>query len=89
MGRANRLIHWKTITYAREKGIKEFDFGGIWPEEQATQDQLKYNVNSFKLSFGAEVLPCYTYQKVYSPAYRLAQSLNALIGPGLKKIKWL
>jgi len=89
MGRANRLIHWNTITYAREKGIKEFDFGGIWPEGQAAQDQLKYNVNSFKLSFGTEVLPCYTYQKVYSPAYRLAQSLNALTGPGLKKIKWL
>ena len=89
MGRANRLIYWEAINYAREKGIKEFDFGGIWPEEQAAQDQLKHNINSFKLSFGAEMLPRYIYKKAYSPAYRLAQSLNTLLGPGLRKIKWL
>ena len=89
MGRANRLVYWEAIMYAREKGIKEFDFGGMWPEEQAAQDQLKYNINSFKLGFGAKVLPCYTYQKVYSHAYRLAQSLNALFSLRVKKVKEL
>jgi len=89
MGKANRLIYWEAINYAREKGIKEFDFGGIWVGEEAAQDYHKRNVNSFKLSFGAEMLPRYIYKKSYSPAYRLAQSLNTLLGPRLRKIKWL
>lgn len=28
IGRANRLLHWESIKYAKEKGIVEFDWGG-------------------------------------------------------------
>jgi lipid II:glycine glycyltransferase (peptidoglycan interpeptide bridge formation enzyme) len=75
IGSVNRLIRWEAMKYAKEKGIKEFDLGGIFPEEKVAKDPEKKGINSFKLSFGGDVVPGYAYEKGYSKilnfAYRL------------------
>jgi len=78
IGRANRLLQWEAIKYAKEKGIRELDLGGLWPEQEADKDERKKAINSFKLNFGGEMATRYSYQKVYSPLYKLAQYLYAL-----------
>lgn len=79
IGRANRLLHWEAIKYAKEKGIKEFDWGGLWREEEADKDERKKAINSFKLSFGGEIVTRYSYRKVYGRSYLLAQHLYHLV----------
>jgi len=85
IGNANRLLHWEAMKYAKEKGIKEFDWGGLWSEEEADKDERKKAINSFKLSFGGEIVTRYSYQKVYSKAYRFAQYLYTLASHGIRK----
>jgi hypothetical protein len=82
IGRANRLLHWEAIKYAKEKGIKEFDWGGMWSEEEAAQDKLKQNINSFKLSFGGEMVTRYSYQKIYSKTFKFARYIYHLLNRG-------
>ena len=65
-GYANRLIEWEAIKHYKERGFKEYDLGGIWPEEEASKDPNKMGVNNFKLKFGGEVVTRYYYQKIYS-----------------------
>ncbi|MCP3684257.1 MAG: GNAT family N-acetyltransferase [bacterium] len=78
IGRANRLLHWEAIKYAKEKGLKEFDWGGMWPQEEADTDEKKKAINSFKSSFGGEVATRYEYKKVYSKSYKFAQRLYGM-----------
>ena len=66
---SNRLIEWEAIKYAKDKGIEEFDFGGLWPENEAEIDQAKKGINSFKLGFGGNIVTRYSYQKIYSNSY--------------------
>ena len=79
IGNANRLLHWESIKYAKEKGIKEFNWGGLWSEEEANKDEKKKSINSFKLSFGGEVVVRYKYQKIYSNVYKFAQCVYHLV----------
>ena len=79
IGCANRLIIWEAIKYAKEKGIKEFDFGGYYTGGD-TNDP-RYSINIFKQSFGGELTTLYNYDKVYSRAYKWASSLYRLIAP--------
>lgn len=85
IGNANRLLHWEAMKYAKEKAIREFDWGGLWSEEEAEKDEKKKAINSFKLSFGGEVVVRYFYQKVYSKAYRFAQYIYTLASHGIRK----
>jgi len=78
VGCANRLILWEAIKYAKEKGIKEFDFGGLFPKDKAEKDPIKKGINSFKLSFGGEVVPGYSYEKGYSKSLKIAYYLYHL-----------
>ena len=78
VGYANRLLDWEVIKYAKEKGVKEFDFGGLWPEEEAEKDQKKKGINSFKLGFGGEIKNRYSYHKIYSKSYTLIYNLYNL-----------
>lgn len=87
IGRADRLLHWEAIKYAKEKGIKEFDWGGLWPEEEANRDKMKRGINSFKLSFGGEVVTRYCYSKTYSKACRTAQILYDLVNHGIRRFR--
>lgn len=73
IGWANRMLHWEAIKYAKAKGIREFNWGGLWSEEETSED--KQSINSFKLSFGAKAETCYLYQKVYSKPYKFAQRI--------------
>jgi len=75
---ANRLIDWKAIKYAKEKGIKEYDLGGLWPEEEAEKDISKKGINNFKLSFGGKTVTRYSYEKTYSKTYRFFYNLYDL-----------
>ncbi len=75
---ANRLIDWEVIKYAKDKGLKEFDLGGLWTEEEAKKDIMKQRINDFKLSFGGETITRYSYKKIYSKTYALLYHLYDL-----------
>ena len=68
---ADRLIDWEIIKYAKEKGIREFDLGGIWSEEEAAKDIVKQGINDFKLRSGGELVTRYSYQKIYSRPFSI------------------
>jgi len=82
VSRANRLLHWEAIKYARDKGIKEYDLGGIWTEEEMANDPGKQNsLNFFKLGTGATPSPRYAYRKIYSKTYLFGRSVLRRIKP--------
>jgi len=68
----DRLIDWEIIKYAKEKGIKEFDLGGLWSEEDLKKDENLKGINTHKLEMGGKNIPCYTYNKIYSKPLHLA-----------------
>ncbi len=73
IGSANRLLHWEAIKYAKEKGLKEFGWGGLWAPAEAEGETFKKNINAFKLSFGGKITTRYSYSKTYSKLYKAAQ----------------
>ena len=75
---ANRLIDWEMIKYAKGKGIKEYDLGGLWSDEEAEGDSSKRGINEFKLSFGGNIVTRYSYEKIYSKPYRFFYKLYTL-----------
>jgi hypothetical protein len=81
ISRANRLLHWEAIKYAQEKGIKEYDLGGIFPDEIASRDPGKQNENFFKLSFGGQTVQRYQYEKSYSVFHHLCRRLYIVASP--------
>jgi len=78
VGCSNRLIWWEAIKYAKEKGIKVLDLGGLWPEEEAMKNPEKKGINSFKLKFGGDVVTRYSYQKICSRKLKLIYYLYNL-----------
>ena len=87
IGCANRLMLWEAIKYAKEKGIKEFDFGGYYTGGD-TNDP-RYSINLFKQSFGGELTRHHIYQKDYSKLYRFARYLYKPIPPIISRIERL
>ncbi len=85
IGRANRLLHWEAIKYAKAKGIKEFDWGGLASEKKTNKDESLKAINSFKLSFGGEIVTRYSYRKIYSRAYKLAYFVYNLAN---RRVRW-
>jgi len=71
IGCANRALIWEAIKYAKEKGIKEFDFGGAYGTDDNVQPQWQ-SISFFKHTFGGIPAMHYTYTKSYSPLYKLA-----------------
>ena len=88
IGCANRLLHWEAIRYAKEKGIKEFDLGGLWSEEEA-ENPNKTGMNSFKLSFGGDEVVRYNYEKANSKRAKLALECLTHLGLPMEKLKAL
>ena len=84
IGCANRLMHWEAIKYAKEKGIKEFDLGGVYTGEN--KDDPRYTIRHFKESFGGTLVTRYGYNKIYSKAYKLLRYPYRLIKgiPGVR-----
>jgi lipid II:glycine glycyltransferase (peptidoglycan interpeptide bridge formation enzyme) len=67
IGQANRMLIWEIIKYAKNRGIKLFDLGGI-----AVNSEYRHQVTlaEFKEAFGGYRKKCYYYYKVYSPLLR-------------------
>jgi len=72
-GDANRLLLWEAIKYAKQKGIREFDFGGYYIGEK--KDEQKERINNFKKSFGGKLATHYVYQKDYSKLFSIIKKL--------------
>jgi len=82
---ADRLVDWELIKYAKDKGIKEFDLGGLWSKEEEAKDVEKKGINSHKLELGGKIITCYSYQKFYSKKFLLAYQLYNLKNIGKAK----
>ncbi len=78
---ANRLMHWEAIKYAKSKGIKEFDLGGLDPIPTNLNLDLEQvsSINKFKLSFGSVPKMKYSYLKGYSPTFKIFDKLQNLL----------
>jgi hypothetical protein len=53
IGRANRLLHFRDMTWLRDQGFKNYDFGGYAAN---TTDPALQHINEFKDSFGGELV---------------------------------
>jgi len=71
IGNVSHLIHWEAIKYAKSKGFKEFDMGGLF----GTKESGGYgsSIDAFKESFGGEKVVRYSYEKVYNKLYSVAR----------------
>ena len=72
---ANRLIIWEAIQYAKNKGMQEFDLGGIFSDKEIQQDPQKKGIREFKRQFGGTKVTRYQYQKIYSPTLKILYKL--------------
>ena len=79
ISRAHRLIIWNAIQYAKRKGIQEFDFGGIFSDEEVQQDPQKNGIREFKMRFGGQKVTRYQYQKIYSKTLKIILKLRRLL----------
>jgi lipid II:glycine glycyltransferase (peptidoglycan interpeptide bridge formation enzyme) len=68
IGKANRLLIWETIKYAKAKGLRRFDLGGYYLGEHGKDEELE-RVNFFKRGIGGEITPLYAYRRDYSRLY--------------------
>jgi hypothetical protein len=48
------------MIYAKEKGLEIFDLGGLWDFKETNKDPMKEGINTYKLSFGGEIIGLYT-----------------------------
>lgn len=65
VGAANKLIIWEAFQYAKAKGIKEYDQGGVYAGD-AVDEQME-RIRNYKMSFGGKPAVKYNYRKDYSP----------------------
>jgi lipid II:glycine glycyltransferase (peptidoglycan interpeptide bridge formation enzyme) len=72
IGNANRLMIWEAINYAKQKGLREFDFGGV---SYTGGGEPPDPVDAFKLSFGGKMDTKYIYRKDYSGLYKLLKKI--------------
>ncbi len=80
IGDLNKLIHWMEMTRSKEKGLRYFSLGTIWPEAEASKDSMKESLNTFKFRFGGETVMKYSYEKNYSWLYTaMFNSYNRLV----------
>lgn len=87
IGKANRLLHWEAIKYAKEKEFREYDWGGVWTDNETKNDIMKLNLNTFKLSFGSQIIERHSYYKTYSTLYNVSRSAYQKIKGQFEKTK--
>jgi lipid II:glycine glycyltransferase (peptidoglycan interpeptide bridge formation enzyme) len=75
IGYANRLIDWEAIKLAKSRSISVYDWGNLWSEEEALEDEGKRGINSYKLSFGCQPVKCCSYKKANSKLYRAGKQI--------------
>jgi lipid II:glycine glycyltransferase (peptidoglycan interpeptide bridge formation enzyme) len=71
-GYANKYLHWKEILSFKNFGLKLYDFGGINMQQHP-------GISKFKMSFGGEVIDCYSYIEV-NPLLSLAINFYKKLG---------
>lgn len=76
IGNANRLIVWEAIKYAKQKGIKECDMGGLFAREG--EHYQGFSIDAYKKRFGGEAITVYTYTKDYNKIYSFCRLLGNL-----------
>jgi lipid II:glycine glycyltransferase (peptidoglycan interpeptide bridge formation enzyme) len=80
--RPNELLHWTGMKWARERGHRWYDFGGVGPALSRAvlagtpPTELEDGVTNFKLGFGGELTP-------FPPAY------DSLYRPLAGSLRWL
>lgn len=82
IGYMNRYTHWLAIKYAKSKGFKEYDFGGVNLNDKG----VYLGVSRFKASFGGSIVMRYNYIKDYSTALRAFRKSLQFTVNGLHKI---
>lgn len=73
IGNASHLTHWEAIKYAKERGLAEFDFGGLFAEKG--EDYPGYSLDAFKRHFGGKSVLKYHYYKDYNKILRLGRKI--------------
>jgi lipid II:glycine glycyltransferase (peptidoglycan interpeptide bridge formation enzyme) len=79
IAKANRMTHWEMIKCAKAKGLRDFDWGGIWRDEEIQGDPTKMGINSFKIRFGGIQTHMYSYEKIYTKKYLMARYVFGIL----------
>jgi len=61
IGWINKALHWKSILYFKEKGYKEYDWGGY--SNNPNNKELA-GIDKFKKAFGGEIIQVYDYYSI-------------------------
>ena len=78
---ASNLLHWEIIKWAKSKGIKVYDLGGI--PVNPTEDDPAYGVYIFKKGFGGE------YKEYYGGTYIISHFRYQLMKKIMSNKKYL
>lgn len=76
VGQANRMVVWETMLWAKAKGIKTFDLGGIAPDSTDPQDK---SLLEFKEAFGGERVNAYYYRSYRSKMLKLFMKIKSYL----------
>lgn len=60
VGRANRLLHWKDMLFAKENQIRMYDMCGV---DITNKNQETTKIAQFKLGFGGTIISCFSLTK--------------------------
>lgn len=66
IGIYSRYLYWLIIQKAKEEKLKQMAFGSV------STNAATSNITKFKLDFGGAEIDVPTYEKVYSPLYKMA-----------------
>lgn len=82
LGRANRLLFWEDLVHFQRRGIREYDFGGLY---QKGDDAALARIAEFKLGFGGRVVTEYKCTGALTWKGRVVLKLR----PGLERLRRL
>ena len=74
---ANNYLTWEMMRQAKDRGIKQWNWGGLGSEEMVAKNIALKGINQFKQSFGGNAVTRYHYEKINS---RLFQTLKNMYG---------
>jgi lipid II:glycine glycyltransferase (peptidoglycan interpeptide bridge formation enzyme) len=58
IARANRWLHWRDMLHFKSKGLRTYDWGGLFADESVAE---RAGINNFKREFGGEAVCTYDY----------------------------
>jgi lipid II:glycine glycyltransferase (peptidoglycan interpeptide bridge formation enzyme) len=73
IGYASRLIYWEAIKFAKERGLAEFDLGGLFREKG--DNYPGHSIDAWKQHFGGTSVVRYHYYKDYNKVLALARKI--------------